>query len=72
VGSASETARRMPALEAKLLAAEPGRSAASLVEPGDLALAPIDDVRASAAFRVDAALTLVRRALSAVDGVADA
>lgn len=72
VGSASETARRMTALEAKLLAAEPGRSAASLVEPGDLALSPIDDVRASAAYRADAALTLVRRVLSAVDGAGNA
>jgi CO/xanthine dehydrogenase FAD-binding subunit len=72
VGSASETARRMAELEAKLLAAEPGRAAASLVEPGDLALSPIDDVRASAAYRIDSALTLVRRALGAVDGAGNA
>jgi CO/xanthine dehydrogenase FAD-binding subunit len=72
VGSASETARRMGSLEAKLLASEPGRAAATLVEPGDLALSPIDDVRASAAYRSEAALTLVRRALAAVDGVGHA
>ena len=36
-----------------------------LVEPEDLAaLAPIDDVRASAAYRRDAAIVLVRRALA--------
>jgi CO/xanthine dehydrogenase FAD-binding subunit len=72
VGSASETARRMASLEAKLLAAEPARAAASLVEEGDLALSPIDDLRASAAYRSDAALTLVRRALAEVDGEGNA
>ena len=65
VGSCSAVARRLPALEARLV----GRAAATLaacVEPGDLApLTPIDDIRASGAFRLDATLTLLRRALAA-------
>ena len=63
VGSCSAVARRLPALEARLL----GRDAAGLagcVESGDLApLTPIDDVRGSAAYRLDATATLLRRAL---------
>jgi CO/xanthine dehydrogenase FAD-binding subunit len=64
VGSCAAVAQRLPALEAALA----GRLAASrlgaLVRPEHLApLAPIDDVRGSADYRKDAALTLVRRAL---------
>lgn len=64
VGSCSEVARRLHALED----AAAGRSAdaglAELVDAGSLgALAPIDDVRASAEYRRDAAATIVRRAL---------
>jgi CO/xanthine dehydrogenase FAD-binding subunit len=66
VGSCSAVARRLPALEARLL----GRDAAALaacVEPGDLAsLTPIDDVRGSGAYRLDATATLVRRALESL------
>jgi CO/xanthine dehydrogenase FAD-binding subunit len=72
VGAASEVARRVKALEARLLGAPPGMPAAALVEAGDLDLAPIDDVRATAAYRRDAAFALVRRALAAVDGGGDA
>ena len=64
VGSCSAVAQRLPALEARLV----GRDAAALaacVEPADLApLTPIDDVRASGEFRLDATLTLLRRALA--------
>ena len=64
VGSCSAVAQRLPALEARLV----GREAAALaacVEPGDLSpLTPIDDVRGSGEFRLDAALTLLRRALA--------
>ena len=64
VGSCAAVAQRLAALEAALL----GRPAASrlgvLVRPEHLApLTPIDDVRGSADYRKDAALTLVRRAL---------
>ena len=64
VGSCAPVAQRLPALEARLLGA-PLADCAVLVEPGDLApLTPIDDIRATAAYRSDAALTLVRRALA--------
>jgi CO/xanthine dehydrogenase FAD-binding subunit len=68
VGSASAVATRLSDLEAALVSAPPRTPAASLVTEAHLApLAPIDDVRASAAYRRDAALTLVRRALTEAD-----
>jgi len=64
VGSCSAVAKRLPALEAKLLGVMTGDDLAALVEPADLApLTPIDDLRASADYRRDATLTLLRRAL---------
>jgi CO/xanthine dehydrogenase FAD-binding subunit len=63
VGSCSAVAQRLAALETRLRGRDPAQ-AAEAVEPGDLApLAPIDDVRASAAYRLDATLTLLRRAM---------
>jgi CO/xanthine dehydrogenase FAD-binding subunit len=64
VGSCSATARRLPELERDLvgLGAAPGIGA--VVHPNHLSpLSPIDDVRATAAYRRDASLTLVRRAV---------
>lgn len=62
VGAASEVAKRLPSLEARLIGRRPDPS---LVREEDLAsLSPIDDVRATAAYRRDAALTLIRRALA--------
>jgi CO/xanthine dehydrogenase FAD-binding subunit len=73
VGAASAVAQRLAVLEAKLQSAPPGTPAASLVAEADLApLSPIDDVRATAAYRNDAVLTLLRRALAAADGGAGA
>jgi CO/xanthine dehydrogenase FAD-binding subunit len=66
VGSCSVTAQRLNALERDLVGAMavPGVSARAL--PKHLqSLTPIDDVRATASYRQDAALTLVRRALEA-------
>jgi CO/xanthine dehydrogenase FAD-binding subunit len=66
VGSCSVTAQRLSELERALVgaAAKPGIGA--FVLPGHLSvLSPIDDVRATADYRRDAALTLVRRALEA-------
>ena len=64
VGSCSAVARRLPALEARLLGAAAGTDLARLLDPADLApLAPIDDLRGSAAYRGDATATLIRRAL---------
>jgi CO/xanthine dehydrogenase FAD-binding subunit len=63
VGACSPVARRLTGLEARLI----GRPATneSLADIGAedvMALSPIDDVRAPAAYRVDAAVELVRRA----------
>ena len=70
VGACSEVAQRLPALEAAL-ADVPARDAAAsldeLVRPQHLdGLRPIDDVRGSAAYRREAALELVRRAVRRV------
>ena len=66
VGSCSARARRLPALEARLLGA-PRADVAGKVQGSDLApLAPIDDLRASADYRLDATATLLRRALAGV------
>jgi CO/xanthine dehydrogenase FAD-binding subunit len=63
VGACSVIARRLPALEAAL-AGRPVSGLGSLVEPQHLApLSPIDDVRASAPYRREAALVLLRRLL---------
>ena len=64
VGSCSVTARRLPELERALVGAPAQSGIGSLVRREHLSpLAPIDDVRASAAYRLDAALTLISRAL---------
>lgn len=64
VGACSPVARRLPALEAKLRGRRRDAQLCDLVTHDDLRpLAPIDDVRATAAYRNDAALELVRRAL---------
>jgi len=65
VGSCSEVAQRLPALERELV----GRSGRDRLEdvPAAVhfaALSPIDDLRASAAYRRGAALIVVRRLLA--------
>jgi CO/xanthine dehydrogenase FAD-binding subunit len=63
VGSCSATPTRLSLLEERLLGVTPQEGIA-LLHPNFLhALNPINDVRASASYRRDAALTLVRRAL---------
>lgn len=64
VGSCSGVAQRLPKVEAALRGAALA-DLASCVSMADVAasLAPIDDVRATAAYRVEAATELVRRAL---------
>ena len=67
VGSCAVVARRLPAFEARLVGARLADTLETLIEPGDLApLVPIDDLRASANYRRDATLTLLRRALASV------
>ena len=64
VGACSAVACRLPALERALLGRPWDRGLAAGVEPAQLAaLSPIDDVRAGAAYRREAALVLLRRAL---------
>lgn len=64
VGSCSAVALRLPALEAALAGAALDGGLAGRIDPAHLApLAPIDDVRGSAAYRTDAVLTLLRRLL---------
>jgi len=64
VGACSPVARRLPALEAALLG---NRPSGKLVRPEHLSpLAPIDDVRADAGYRNEAALVLLQRLLEAL------
>ena len=66
VGSCSAAATRLPALERDLIGAVAEAGLATLVTPHHLApLSPITDVRATADYRRDASLTLIRRALAA-------
>jgi CO/xanthine dehydrogenase FAD-binding subunit len=66
VGSCSVVARRLLALEQSLVGAKAAAGFGDFVTPEHLEpLSPIDDVRATAAYRRDAALTLVKRALEA-------
>ena len=69
VGSCSAAARRLTALERALVGAPARKRLGATVLAEHLAqLSPIDDVRATAAYRNDAALTLVGRALDACVG----
>ncbi|MFN4172256.1 MAG: FAD binding domain-containing protein [Pseudorhodobacter sp.] len=63
VGACSATARRLPAVEAALTGAL-AEDAASLIHDTDVAaaLSPLDDLRATAAYRAEAAAELLRRA----------
>ncbi len=64
VGSCSAVAQRLPALEVALAGRRLDAGLADLARPEHLAsLSPIDDVRGTAAYRREAALTIVRRAI---------
>jgi CO/xanthine dehydrogenase FAD-binding subunit len=65
VGSCSAVAVRLPAVEAALVGA-PVEGVGERIRAADVAaaLAPIDDVRATAVYRADAAAELVRRAVA--------
>ena len=65
VGSCSAVARRLRALEGELVGVSVRDGLDGVVRPEHLApLSPIDDVRATAEYRMDASLRLVRRALN--------
>jgi CO/xanthine dehydrogenase FAD-binding subunit len=69
VGACSPIAQRLPALEAALKGRSLDQMLAEIPETSHLeSLAPIDDVRGTAAYRLDAALTLLRRALRELGG----
>jgi len=65
VGSCSAAAKRLLALEQRLVGKKLSPALAETVRPSDLSpLSPIDDVRGTAAYRSDVALTLIGRALA--------
>lgn len=65
VGACAPTARRLPELERRLVGQPAGADLAASVDAVCLApLRPIDDIRATAAYRLDACLTLLRRGLA--------
>jgi CO/xanthine dehydrogenase FAD-binding subunit len=67
VGACSEVAQRLAGLEADLAGRPASPDTAAVVGLGHLeALTPIDDVRGTVAYRRDAAVVLVRRALERV------
>lgn len=69
VGSCSASARRLGDLEKDLVGASAKAGVGAVVRAEHLlSLSPIDDVRATADYRRDASLTLVRRALEACVG----
>src|SRR3546814_19602027 len=68
VGACSAAAMRLSWLESELTGRRLNAGLANRVKPEHLdALAPIDDIRAGSAHRRLAALTLVRRALVALE-----
>jgi len=64
VGACSAAAQRLDALEASLIGVRASDAAAMAVSEHLSDLTPIDDVRGSGAYRRDAALTLLRRAIA--------
>jgi CO/xanthine dehydrogenase FAD-binding subunit len=65
VGACSAVAQRLAALERELVGRRLAPELIDIVAPSHLApLAPIDDVRGTAAYRRDATLTLLRRAIA--------
>ena len=70
VGAASPVAQRLPELEQALRGLRPGREAIRLVRPViSSGLSPISDVRATDAYRREAAIALVGEALDRAAGV---
>jgi CO/xanthine dehydrogenase FAD-binding subunit len=71
VGACSPVAKRLPDLEADLVGKPADELIGGCVEPRHLAgLSPIDDVRGTAGYRIDAAREIVCRALRTAIGTA--
>ncbi len=69
IGACSEVAQRLPDLEQALIGVSADSALAQRVRAVHFApLAPVDDVRGSAGYRIDAAETLTRRLLSILAG----
>ncbi len=68
VGACSPVARRLPALEAALTGASPGEMAARLGRDHLAPLAPIDDARGTAGYRMAAVEEMLARALAQLAG----
>jgi CO/xanthine dehydrogenase FAD-binding subunit len=69
VGACAPVARRLRELETALVGRALSPALAEVATAAHLAgLTPIDDVRGTASYRLDAALTLVRRALAELGG----
>ena len=69
VGACAPVARRLRELETALVGRALSPALAEVAAAAHLAeLTPIDDVRGTASYRLDAALTLVRRALAELGG----
>lgn len=69
VGACSAVAQRLRRLESALAGARADARLGQIAQPGHLdVLKPLDDLRASAIYRQEAALTLVRRALGEAGG----
>jgi N-methylhydantoinase B len=66
VGACSAVARRLPSLEGRLVGTDPAGARDAFRDDDLSALDPIDDVRASAAYRRHAAAALVRDLLAAL------
>ena len=65
VGACSAAALRLPSVERLMIGERPGPALARQVEARHLdALRPIDDLRGTATYRLDAALSLTRRAIA--------
>lgn len=70
VGAASPVAQRLPELEMSLLGLDAGKRLSNIVSDKHLAaLSPIDDVRATASYRLEAARAVVGEALDRAAGV---
>ncbi|MEQ8708490.1 MAG: FAD binding domain-containing protein [Rhodospirillales bacterium] len=68
VGACSEVARRLPLLEADLKGRQIGGRLSTVLAPDHFQnLSPIDDVRGSAGYRLEAAIEAVRRVLDAIE-----
>ncbi|MFD1807654.1 hypothetical protein ACFSHQ_04255 [Gemmobacter lanyuensis] len=63
IGACAPTARRLRAIETRLIGLTPTEAARQITPALAPHVAPLDDIRASAAYRVEAGAEILRRAL---------